>query len=98
MQQTAPPKMLPSAHLSRIERILIDALVAAYPRSVMTEHLVSAVYDDDTEGGPLSPKSVIKVRVCWLRKKLQQYGWTITNNRGGRGNFGCYKLGPTNAV
>ncbi len=92
MQQTPPAEMLLSAHLSRIERIIVEALVSAYPRSVGTEHLISAIYDDDPEGGPLSPRAVIKVRISWLRGKLQQYGWNIANNRGGAGNFGRYKL------
>lgn len=58
-------------------RRMVEALVAAYPKSVPFNRLVDAMYGDDPAGGPENPRTDIAVLASKLRPRLQVFGWTI---------------------
>lgn len=46
-------------------------------QAVPVADLVSHVYADDPEGGPLDPGGVIRKIICLHRNSLRDYGWSI---------------------
>lgn len=73
-------------------RIIIRALVKAFPRGVPRDALISHMYSGTLNGGPDSAVQILRSQVCALRKHLSAYGWTIASNGGGIGNIGEYRL------
>jgi hypothetical protein len=90
----APIEGLTSAPLSHHERVMVEALIRAYPRALHRDAAIAALYADEPTGGPDDAEGVMK-HVMWrLRLKLPQYGWTVPSSRNGRGHYGTYKLEP----
>lgn len=79
------------------KRLLMEALVRAYPRAVSRDALIGALYDADPDGGPMSAETVISVYVCQLRKRLAPYGWTIPLMRPSPGEPAMRRLAPLDA-
>lgn len=90
----APIEALSGAPLGRLERLIVNVLVRAYPRAISRQIIVDYIYGDDPNGGPDNPDNIVSVLMVKLRRKLPQYGWTIPNNRNGSGNYGRYRLEP----
>ncbi len=96
-QQTserAPVESLSGAPLRRQQRIVVDALSAAYPRPVAIGTLIDAVYGHDPNGGPDIAGKAITSIIEHLRQKLPLYGWEIPITTKGIGNKGRYRLAP----
>lgn len=56
---------------------LAEFLVDHFGEAVPTSRLVSVLYHDDSDGGPLTAGNVVAVRLSGLRKKLAPYGLLI---------------------
>lgn len=76
------------------KRLLMEALVRAYPRAVSRDALVAALFGDDADGGPMTAETVISVYVCQLRKRLAPYRWTIPLMRPAPGEPAMRRLMP----
>lgn len=92
MQSPVGVKDLAYAGLAPQEKIVLDALIKAHPKPATMRSLVSSLYDMASDGGPLNPEQVVRVRVLALRKRLMAFGWTIPKAQGGRGHYGQYRL------
>lgn len=79
-----PVADLENVWLPRGQSKILDVLAEAYPRRVSTETLVSRVYADDPNGGPLNALQTIRTQIHKIRQTLPKYGWTIPHNSAGR--------------
>jgi DNA-binding response OmpR family regulator len=77
------------------QRLIFDMLSKRAGQPVERDRIMSRVYGDRADGGPERGDVVLKVHVSKLRKKLEPFGWTITNSRGGSGNLAQWRLIPT---
>jgi len=82
---------LPDAFI-RNRRKIVEYLVIKHPTPVTIGQLVTYVYQDDIDGGPLQPENSMTTTINKLRPVLKQYGWTIPKSKGGPGNWGLYRL------
>ncbi|NIH74459.1 hypothetical protein FHV99_001666 [Ochrobactrum sp. P20RRXII] len=89
-----PTTELEDAPLSRGQKNIVDALAAIYPRRIYINDLVDNVYAFDPNGGPDNAPQVVRTQICYLRKRLPSFGWTIPMNNRGAGNHGYYRLQP----
>lgn len=62
--------------------VILDALIAAWPRDVTMARLIDLLYGDDPDGGPDDPGRVVRVQVHRMKAWMQSYGWTIRNRYG----------------
>lgn len=92
--QTVDLKDLSEVRMSKQHKVILAALIRAYPRSVTLGHLVDQLYSSDPNGGPVSAEMVLRVRLTELRKRLPEHGWAIPSNTSGKGNRGTYRLKP----
>ena len=65
--------------LPRKRRLLVDALVSAYPRVVSEGALKQWMWEDDGYQVPESPS--LFVHISKTRSILEQHGWTIAVRR-----------------
>lgn len=56
---------------------LAEFLVDHFGQAIPTSRLVSVLYHDASDGGPLNAANVVAVRLVGLRKKLTPYGLLI---------------------
>lgn len=64
--------------LPRRERLVVDALLDAFPRYLTRSDIEQWVYDDV---GDEAPGDTIQSHISKVRTKLHDYGWTIENAR-----------------
>lgn len=83
---------LDQAPLSRGQKNIVDALAAIYPRRIYIDDLVDNVYQLDPNGGPENAADTVRTQICYIRKRLPQFGWDIPYNSRGAGNRGYYRL------
>lgn len=67
-------------------------LLRAYPKYVTMDSLIHALYSDDPDGGPLTPRNIMSVMMCRIREQLAPLGWTVSINGKGRGYPGKYRI------
>ena len=70
--------LIDSICMPRRERLVVDALLDAYPRSLPRAMIEQWVYDDV---GDEAPGDTIQSHISKARKKLNEHGWTIENER-----------------
>ena len=92
--QTVPISHLRDIKLSRGHKVIVEALIDAYPRAVGIDHLIDRLYENDADGGPLNPQHVIRQMLSRIRSELPKHGWTVPVNTRGGGNYGSYRLEP----
>lgn len=63
--------------MSRQMGIMADLLHSRMGKIVSSEQLLNAMYFDRPDGGPSSGPDIIKVRLCGIRKKLEQSPYEI---------------------
>lgn len=88
----SPVEALTDAALDPQERMILAALVRAYPRYLTKPALVDAFYADDPDGGPLDVGNVLSVRISSIRKIIARHGWTVSLADTGRGAQGRWRL------
>lgn len=89
----SPVEALASAIMGSVERRIVEALIAAYPKSITRDRMVEILYRDESDGGPTDAPTVVSILMGRLRVKLALHGWTIPKARGGPGSEG-YHLEP----
>jgi hypothetical protein len=87
-----PMQALADARLSPQQRIMVRALIEAFPRFVERDRLFDELYGFDPNGGPENIANAVAVRLFHIRKALRPLGWTITKSKGGTGIRGRYRL------
>lgn len=80
------------AGLSRQQRLIVGLLIKAYPRPVDAGKIVTAMYASEPDGGAEMASQVVRVQISRARSKMSPFGWTISNAKTGRGNYGEYRL------
>lgn len=71
------------AGLTGVQRVVLEAFRQKPGRAVLTERLITLLYEDDPDGGPLDAGATIRVHAFNLRKRIEPFGWTV------RGKSGC---------
>lgn len=89
-----PVEMLAEFDFTPMEKVVLHALAAAYPKSLKTDQLIIALYGDDIDGGPVTADKIVHQFIYNLRRRLPKYGWQMPKQGGGRGNKGEYRLMP----
>ena len=79
-------------HLTATERVVLRELIKRYPRGIAIEELTDRVFSGRINGGPDSGRRLIHVYIARLRSKLADVKWTLSGGKGGRGNYGHYRL------
>jgi hypothetical protein len=92
--ETVDVTHLRDVKMANQHKVLINALVDVYPRSVKMGFLVDRLYADDPDGGPDDPVRLVRSLMTRIRKELPEYGWSVPANSAGRGNYGSYRLEP----
>lgn len=87
-----PVTALSDVEMPLIPRLIVEALIKVYPRSITGDQLVMKVYSGARE--PEFARNGISVQLIHLRKYIEPYGWTIPRGKGGRDNLARYKLEP----
>ena len=72
-----PHFLLRELPLGPISRRIVDRLLQSFGSWVLTEQLLAAAYGDDPNGGPNTPKIVIKVTISRLRPTLARLGYAV---------------------
>ena len=91
---TNPATDLQDAPLSKGQRDIVDALTSVHPRRMHINDLVDNVYAFDPNGGPENAHQTVRTQVCYIRKTLPSYGWTIPKRMRGVEPNGYYRLAP----
>lgn len=66
--------------LPRRQRRIVDALIAAFPRTISKDDLVPAVWDH-LDDEPEFPGDVLESHVSKLRQALRPHGWSVDGVR-----------------
>lgn len=90
--RTIPVKALNDARLSACQRTVLRQLVDAYPRSVSPEALMGNLYSGSRY--PDFARGALTEKIRKVRRKIAEYGWTIPQGAGGKGNRAEYRLEP----
>lgn len=71
--------------IRRMEARLLALLVERAPRSMAAGDIIDVLWGDDPNGGPAAQS--IRVRVCYLRRRLEEgdVGGTVSRARSGAG-------------
>lgn len=70
--------------LAPIELTILRVL-ASYPGAwATTARLLEAIYGHRSDGGPISARQSLIVRICHLRKKMKPFGLDIESKRNHR--------------
>lgn len=77
------------------QRLIFDLLARTVGAPVMRDVIMDRMYGGRRDGGPDTGDSVLKVHVCQLRRRIEPYGWTISNSKGGAGQLAHWRLIPT---
>ena len=72
-----PVKALKEAHFSPHQRVIVEKLIDAYPRSVARDVMVNHLYQLDPDGGPEDALSTLSVQLTHVRARLRKHGWTV---------------------
>lgn len=75
-----------------VQKVVLDVLASKYPYGATQDTLLMHIYS-----GALEPDSAsvgLGVQIHRLRAKLKPYGWTVPNNKTGKGVNKVYKLEP----
>lgn len=86
--------LLEASALDPHERLLVEELARIYPRGTTISHLVHSLYGADPNGGPDTAHQAISVYMSRARRKLADFGWTITKGRTGPGSHSNFKMEP----
>ena len=76
------------------QRMIVAALVKAFPRHMTAEAIANSIYRHRADGGPETALQTVRVQISRLRRALPAYGWTIPLGYRGRGNIGEYRWEP----
>lgn len=85
MEGQTPLAALEYMKLGGTEKLIIEAFVHRYPRTVSMKQLIHDVYAHRPDGGPDWPERIIHVVLGRLRKKLVGTGWRIPSALNGPG-------------
>ena len=72
------------------QRKILDCLVERHPRKQTIDQLIKYVYAFTDE--PNYPEQTLYTQLVYLRRALKAHGWTIPQNKPGRGNRQLYGL------
>ena len=72
------------------QRKILDCLIERYPRKQTMRQLVDYVYTPSDE--PSYPEQTLRTQLTFLRRSLEDHGWTIPQRKPGRGNRQLYGL------
>ena len=83
--------------LSRLDvqghgRIILDKLIAAFPKAVGALELQAAIYDAQGRDRPMHSDGSLRLQIHKLRAALLQHGWDIPRQGGGFYKRGQYRL------
>ena len=84
-KQTLPNLDLPAGLILRHGQLKLFRIVAAAgPNGIPTDDLLVKLYADDPDGGPLTARTSLRVRIYALNSKLIPYKLVIRAPRGGK--------------
>ena len=89
--QTLPPEMPFGLKFSRGEMRIVEMVRRAGPNGICSTDLFECLYANDPDGGPLTGKKCLQVRVWKINRKLKRVNKLIRAPHAGRG-------APTNYV
>lgn len=75
-------------------KIIFDLLSRTPGAPIEKKEIISHLYGDRFDGGPLDPGQTVNVQIYNLRKQLEKLGWTIINTSGGGRVAGEYRIIP----
>jgi DNA-binding winged helix-turn-helix (wHTH) protein len=78
--------------MTKHRKRILEKLIAAYPRRVGREDIISAVYFDCSKDGPEWAYQCLYSMVLALNKKLFDHGWQVKGHGKGMGNIPSYQL------
>ena len=90
--QTLPDELPPDVKLSASQRRVVERVRRAGKYGILSTALFDFVYADDPDGGPLSGKVCLQVRIYQINKQLRKVGKVIRAPRGGGGESRNYVL------
>ena len=90
--QDVPAEALLAVPMPAQAKLLLRALVKAWPRGVDKARIVDALWGSAWGGGPMAPSNQASVQMVQLRRLLAPYGWTVSKGKGGRGAQSNYRL------
>lgn len=94
---TAPLEVLSEVPARGQVRRVLTALCEAYPRTTTSKAIADDLYASDPDGGPMDPLDAVHTIIRKLRKRLPEYGWTISDGKQ-QGTKGRYRLEPAGAM
>lgn len=83
----APEEVLQTIRLTPTERTIAYGLVEKFGRSVRHERILHLLYGDNSDGGPLDARGVLRTTISHLRKRLKPVGLVIVCPE-----HGCYQM------
>ncbi len=83
--QSPLPKQV---HFSPGQQRIVDRVRRAGPNGIPSDELLSFVYADDPDGGPLWANATLHTRIWQINRKLRKIGKVIRAPRGGHGRGG----------
>ena len=87
-----PRNDLSDINMSAQQHLMLEALIASYPRDVSCEHIGDCLYrviDDE----PLDINRILSVVRVKINRRIRQYGWQVSNaRRRGWGANARYRL------
>ena len=79
-----PNDAIPGVELRGLQRKIFDAVSRASPGRISTSDLISVIYADRSDGGPMGPESVVRRLVHDINKKLSKLNICIRGQCGSR--------------
>lgn len=90
--QTLPAKLKLKAPLSPWQRRVVERVHAAGKEGIYSDDLLDFAYGADEDGGPLTGRKALAVRIYWINKKLKLDGKCVRAPKGGHNTPTAYVL------
>lgn len=90
--QFYPPKRRPKVKLTRMQWDIFDCVQRAGRHGILSDRLFDHLYANDPDGGPLSGKHAMYVRIFHLNKRLKSANLAVVAERTGQGCPTEYRL------
>lgn len=75
------------------DRILLKAIISAYPDGLPVETLIEKVYGGRPDGGPDTARNVVFCRLTHIRKVLLGSGWHLPRAHEWHGRYRLERTG-----
>lgn len=75
------------------DRIILKAIISAYPNGIPIEGIIERMYSGRPDGGPDSAKSIAFCRMTHIRKRLLGSGWQLPHTHEWHGQYRLERTG-----